>query len=378
MSDLPLEIEQAIKPIRKQIDEIDTELVELLNRRAECAQAVGRIKSSAKAPVFRPEREGDVIRNVVSRSRGPISEESLSAIFREIMSSCRALERITSVAFLGPRGTFSEMAMERQFGSSVNGIACDLIEEVFRAVEAGTAQFGIVPIENSTEGSVNRTMDCLLRTSLSIIGELSIPVHHNLLTLHGSMDGIKKIYSHPQSLGQCVGWLNAHAAGIERIPVSSNGEAARLAALDPAAAAIAGERAAAAFCLRVTEAHIQDDPSNRTRFVVLAPQETLPSKAPGKDKTSLIISMHNKAGAVYHALEPLNRHGVSMTRFESRPARNGAWDYYFYLDLEGHAKTPEIANALVDLQSRCAFFKNLGSYPAETQYNEVNMRGTQL
>ncbi len=366
MSELPLEIEREISPIRAEIDRIDTELLKLLNERAKCARQVGVIKSRSASPVFRPERESDVIRNVVSKSQGPLSNSSLEAIFREIMSSCRALERVTSVAYLGPKGTFSEMAMQKQFGSTVNGIPCDQIEEVFRAVEAGTAQFGIVPIENSTEGSVSRTMDSLLRTNLTIIGEVSVPVHHNLLTQTGTLDGVTRVYSHPQSLGQCVGWLNSHLGDLPRYPATSNGEAARMAAQDKTIAAIAGERAASAYCLQIAAAHIQDDASNKTRFVVLSGQSTLPSKAPGKDKTSLIISVPNVAGAMYHALRALEQHEVSMTRFESRPAKNGTWSYYFYIDIEGHCKDPKIAAALADFQKGCRFYKNLGSYPFES------------
>ncbi len=378
MSKLPDDVEKQVAPIRAEIDRVDRELVRLLNERAKYARAVGVIKSQTTSPVFRPERESDVIRNVVAKSEGPLDGDSLTAIFQEIMSACRALERTTSVAYLGPKGTFSEIAMEKKFGSSVNGIPCDQIEEVFRAVEAGTAQFGIVPLENSTEGSVNRTMDSLLRTNLTIIGEVSVPVHHNLLTQSGTMDGIEKIYSHPQSLGQCVGWLNSHASKIPRVPVASNGEAARRAAQDPKAAAIAGEKAAGAYCLQIAAAHIQDDPSNKTRFVVLANQETFPSSPPGKDKTSLIISVPNKAGAIYHALKPLDDHGVSMSKFESRPARNGTWVYYFYIDIEGHAKDPKITRALDDLRNVCGFFKNLGSYPAEDDYAPIFNEGAQL
>ena len=378
MDKSPESIEQAIKPLRAQIDSIDTQIVQLLNQRAQCAREVGMIKSRGNAPVFRPERENNVIRNAIAKSSGPIAPESLKHIFREIMSACRALENVTTVAFLGPKGTFSEMAMEKQFGTSVNGLACDRIDEIFRAVEAGTAEFGILPMENSTEGSVNRTLDCLLRTNLTIIGECSIPIHHNVLTQSGTLEGITKIYSHPQSLGQCVGWLNAHAPHLERLTASSNGEAARLAASDPTVAAIAGERAGDLYHLRVAHAHIQDDASNRTRFVVLSRQGTQPSSLREQDKTSLIISMPNRAGALYHALEPLDRHGVSMTRFESRPARNGAWEYYFYLDLEGHSATPEIAVALKDLQEGCAFFKNLGSYPAEVRCGSDERKGAKL
>ncbi len=378
MSELPLEIEKKIAPLRAEIDRIDTELVKLLNQRAQCARDVGVIKSQSETPIFRPEREGDVIRNVVSKSKGPLEDEGMAGIFREIMSACRALERNISVAYLGPKGTFSEMAVEKQFGSSVNGIACDQIEEVFRAVEAGTAHFGIVPMENSTEGSVNRTMDCLLRTSLTIIGEVSVAVHHNLLTQTGTLEGIEKIYSHPQSLGQCVGWLNSHMPKVARLPASSNGEAARRAAQDKTVAAIAGEKAAGAYCLQIAAAHIQDEASNRTRFVILSRQGTLPSNPPGKDKTSLIVSVPNKAGAIYHALKPLDDHSVSMTKFESRPAKNGTWAYYFYIDIEGHAKTPKISKALDDLKALCGFFKILGSYPVEDDYGHHNDEGALL
>lgn len=368
MSDLPESVENELKPLRAEIDSIDKQLVELLNKRAQCARKVGEVKGRVNAPVFRPERENVVIRNAAANNRGPLPSEALGRIFREIMSACRSLEEKISVAYLGPKGTYSEMAMEKQFGSSVNGIACDRIDEIFRAVEAGTAQFGIVPMENSTEGSVNRTLDCLLRTDLTIIGECSIPIHHNLLTKSGTLDGITRVYSHPQSLGQCVGWLNAHVPALDRLTASSNGEAARIASEDEHVAAIASERAGVAYGLKVVQSHIQDDACNRTRFVVLSRHSTLPSKAPGKDKTSLIISMPNRAGSLYHCLAPLSAHKVSMTRFESRPARNGAWEYYFYLDIEGHAKTPEIQAALDDLKNACAFYKYLGSYPFELTF----------
>ena len=370
--------DKEIQPLREEINQIDAQIVELLDKTANTARKIGEIKGKTDSPVYRPERENEVILMAVNHSDGTLKPEGISSIFKEIMSACRSLEKKTTVAFLGPRGTFSEMAMFKQFGRSIQGIACEQIEEVFRAVEAGTSQFGIVPMENSTEGSVNRTLDALLRTSLSIISEVSVPVHHNLLTKSGTLEGITRIYSHPQSLGQCVGWLNSNVPDLPRMSASSNGEAAKKASEDPTIAAIAGETAAEAFGLKPVFEHIQDDAGNRTRFVVLAKQGTEPSKAPVKDKTSLIISVPHKAGAIYHALKPLDYHNVSMTKFESRPARSGTWEYYFYIDIEGHCKSPDIIRALDDLKDECAFFKNLGSYPVEQDFGPKHNTGAKL
>jgi chorismate mutase/prephenate dehydratase len=358
-------LEQRLKPLRDTIDAIDARLVQLLNERARTAAEVGRIKHEVGAPVFRPEREAEVLRKVAAKSAGPLGEAALSNVFREVMSACRALERPLTIAFLGPVGTFSETAMQRQFGASVNGLPCSTLDEVFRATEAGGADFGIVPIENSSEGAVSRTLDLLHATPLRVLGEVSVPVHHYLLTRSGSMDGVARICAHSQALAQCTGWLNQHWPAVERQAVASNAEAARMASEDPALAAIAGERAAQRYGLHVVAAHIQDDPNNRTRFAVLGDQATQPSAPPGRDKTSLILSVPNRAGAVFDMLKPLAAHGVSMTRFESRPARVGTWEYYFYVDLEGHADDPKVAAALTELQRECAFYKCLGSYPAE-------------
>lgn len=362
---MPDAIELRLKPLRDAIDRVDAQLVELLNERARLAAEVGRVKGEVDAPVLRTEREAEVLRKVTGLSRGPLTAEPLSNVFREIMSACRALERPLTVAFLGPTGTFSEAAMHRQFGTSVTGLPCATLDEVFRATEAGSAEVGIVPLENSTEGAVSRTLDLLLATPLKLMAELSLTVDHNLLTHSGTMDGIQCIGAHAQALAQCAGWLAQHYPAIERRPVASNAEAARLAAEDPAFAAIAGERAAHNYQLSAVATHIQDDPNNRTRFAVLGRQATRPSVPPGRDKTSLILSVPNKAGAVFHMLEPLARHGVSMLRFESRPARVGTWEYYFYVDIEGHLSDPTVATALGELQRACAFYKCLGSYPAE-------------
>jgi chorismate mutase/prephenate dehydratase len=349
-----------LTPLRMRIDAIDKQILELLNQRAGVAQEVGHIKAETNAPVFRPEREMQVLRNVAERNPGPLVGGDVQTIFREIMSACRALEKRVTVAYLGPVGTFSEQAVYQQFGHAVEGMPCASIDEVFRAAEAGTADFGVVPVENSTEGAINRTLDLLLQTPLTISGEVSLPVHHSLMTASGAMAGITRICAHPQALAQCQAWLNQHHPAIERQPVSSNGEAARMAAEDSSVAAIAGEIAGEKHGLQVVSAHIQDDPHNRTRFAVVGRLRTAPS---GHDHTSLVLSVANKAGAVYNLLAPLARHGVSMTRFESRPARMGTWEYYFYVDVEGHSDDERMARALVELKENAAFFKVLGSYP---------------
>ncbi|WP_288637487.1 prephenate dehydratase [uncultured Oxalobacter sp.] len=353
-------MEKLLKPLRDQIDAIDVQLLDLLNRRARVAQEVGHVKNKVDAPVFRPEREAQVLRGIADRNPGPLGNNELQTIFREIMSACRSLEKKVIVAYLGPEGTFSEQAVYQHFGKSINAIPCASIDEVFRAAEAGTADFGVVPIENSTEGAISRTLDLLMQTPLTISSEVSIPIHHNLMTLSGNMDGVRSICAHSQALAQCQGWLNQHYPNIMRQAVASNAEAARLASEDPAVAAIAGEIASQHYGLQVVSAHIQDEPQNRTRFAVIGRKETEPS---GKDQTSLVLSVQNKAGAVYKMLAPLEKFGVSMTRFESRPAKTGAWEYYFFVDIEGHVKEEKIRLALAELKDSVAYFKVLGSYP---------------
>ena len=264
------------------------------------------------------------------------------------------------MGFLGPEGTFTQQAVYKQFGHSVRALPLTSIEEVFHEVESGTADFGVVPVENSTEGTVNRTLDLLMQTTLTISGEVALPVQHSLMTRSGSMEGITRICAHSQALAQCQAWLNQHYPQIERQALASNGEAARVASADPTVAAIASEAAAKRYVLALVHAHIQDDPHNRTRFFVIG---SLKPGASGRDQTSLVLSVPNKAGAVYELLAPLAKHGVSMTRFESRPARTGRWEYYFFVDIEGHAQDVKVAQALAELQSQAAFFTVLGSYP---------------
>ncbi|MEA5097159.1 MAG: prephenate dehydratase [Burkholderiaceae bacterium] len=353
-------MDKELLPLRDQIDAIDAQLLDLLSRRARIAQQVGHVKAKTNAPVFRPEREAQVLQSVAERNAGPLADADVQAIFREIMSACRALERRVTVAYLGPAGTYSEQAVYQHFGSAIEALPCASIDEVFRAAEAGTADFGVVPIENSTEGAINRTLDLLLQTPLTISGELSIPVHHCLMTKSGTMDGIRSICAHAQALAQCQVWLTQHYPTIERHAVASNSEAARMAADDSSVAAVASEMAGEKYHLQVVNAHIQDDPRNRTRFAVIGRFQTVPS---GNDQTSLVLSVKNQAGAVYLMLEPLAKYGVSMTRFESRPARTGSWEYNFFIDVEGHAQDEKVARALAELKDRAAFFKLLGAYP---------------
>ncbi|MDN4036708.1 prephenate dehydratase [Massilia sp. YIM B02443] len=349
-----------LKPLRERIDAIDAQILQLLSERGKVAQDVGHVKAETNAPVFRPEREAQVLRGVAERNPGPLMDRDVQTIFREIMSSCRALEKRVTVAYLGPSGTFSEQAVFQQFGSAIETLPCVSIDEVFRATEAGTADFGVVPVENSSEGAINRTLDLLLATTTIISGEVSIPVHHSLMSKTGSMDGVSVVCAHSQALAQCQVWLNQHYPQLERRAVASNAEAAVLASADPSVAAIASEMAGEQYQLGVVQAHIQDDPHNRTRFVIIGQLQTGPS---GKDRTGIVLAVPNKAGAVYNLLAPLAKHGVSMTRFESRPARIGTWEYYFYVDIEGHVHDAAVARALDELKDNAAFFKVLGSYP---------------
>jgi chorismate mutase/prephenate dehydratase len=355
---------QDLSGLRVEIDAVDRELLKLLNRRAALANEVGEIKRQEGSPVFRPEREAQVINGLQAANPGPLKSSNVATIWREIMSACRALESPQRVAYLGPAGTFSEQAAVQFFGSSIEHVPCVTFDEVFHAATAGTADFGVVPVENSSEGVVTRSLDLLLNSPLHIIGEVSMLVRHHLLRLSRSIEAIEVVLAHPQALAQCQSWLGKHLPDVERRAVSSNAEGARLAAGNPAWAGIGSERAGSEFGLHIAAHAIQDDAFNRTRFaVVCLPQVLDAPQASGRDCVSLVVSVPNKPGAVHDILVPLKRHGVSMTRFESRPARSGQWEYYFYIDVEGHPSQPHVAAALKDLQSLCAFYKMLGTYP---------------
>ncbi|MBA4342475.1 MAG: chorismate mutase [Methylibium sp.] len=357
----------ALLALRDQIDSVDRELLNLLNRRATLAGEVGELKKKEGSVVFRPEREAQVIDGLKARNPGPLKNDSVAPIWREIMSACRALETPTRVAYLGPAGTFSELAALGFFGSSIVRVPCASIDEVFRVTTTGAADFGVVPVENSTEGVVARSLDLFLTTPLFIIGETSLFVRHNLLRRENSLDDVQAVCAHPQALAQCHGWLSTHLPHAERRPVASNAEGARLASLDKRLAGIASERAGSEYGLHVVAPAIQDDAHNRTRFAIVTHPDRHPApKASGHDCTSLVVSVSNKPGAVHDMLVPLKVHGVSMTRFESRPARSGQWEYYFYIDLQGHPDEPHVAQAMRELRAACAFFKVLGTYPLDS------------
>jgi chorismate mutase/prephenate dehydratase len=362
----PASINPGLLALRDKIDALDRELLALLNRRMGLALEVGELKKAEGSVVFRPEREAQVIDGLKVVNPGPLPSECVAPIWREIMSASRALETPTRVAYLGPAGTFSEEAALGYFGSSILRVPCANFDEVFHVTATGAADFGVVPVENSSEGVVTRSLDLFLHTPLFIIGETSLFVRHNLLRKLDSLDGITAVLAHPQALAQCNSWLSAHVPQAERRPVSSNAEGARLAALDPNLAAIASTRAGGEFGLHVVSPAIQDDAHNRTRFAIVTHPQRHPAPKPsGHDCTSLVVSVTNRPGAVHDMLVPLKTHGVSMTRFESRPARSGQWEYYFYIDVEGHPEEPQVGTALKELRNVCAFFKVLGTYPID-------------
>jgi chorismate mutase/prephenate dehydratase len=346
---------------REAIDRLDREVLARLNERARHAQAIGALKAGAGGAAWRPEREAQVLGRLAAENSGPLTADHVTAVFRQVMSACLALEQKLRVAYLGPAGTFSHAAVSKQFGAFVEAVPLATIDEVFRAAEAGRTDYAVVPVENSTEGAVGRTLDLMCTTELSICAEIKLRIQQNLLSNAGSLAFVTRVYSHAQSLAQCVQWLARNLPTASRVSVASNAEAARLAAAEPGTAAIAGENAAAIYGLAVLCPHIEDEPNNTTRFWVLGRQQV---PASGRDETSLVMSAPNRPGAVHQLLEPLARHGVSMTRFESRPARTGLWEYLFFVDLAGHRSDPPVAAALAELALRAPFLKLLGSYPA--------------
>ncbi len=347
-----------LQRLRAEIDRLDEEVLQRLSRRAEIAHEIGRVKGGTV--VYRPEREAQVLRRITALNQGPLSEGTVWRIFREIMSACLALEQPLRIAYFGPEGTFTESAAKKHFGSAPNFTAMPTIDEVFRAVEAGHADYGVVPVENSTEGAVGRTLDLLLQMPIRICGEVMLRIHQHLLSKAEKLEDVKRLYSHSQSLAQCHEWLNRNLPALARVPVASNAEAARMAAEDTESCAIAGEAAAGRYGLNRLAQDIEDDPNNTTRFLVIGMHDAGPS---GRDKTSLVCSAQNKAGAVYGLLEPLARHGVSMSKFESRPSRTGLWEYVFYVDVDGHQSEERVVRAFAELRERAAFVKVLGSYP---------------
>lgn len=350
--------------VRARIDEIDAEIQKLITQRAELAQEVAKAKR-AEDPnphFYRPERETEVLTKAKQRNQGKLSDASVVTIFREIMSACLALQKPLNIACLGPEGTYSQAAVLKHFGHAVQATLLPTIENVFTHVEAETCDYGMVPVENSTEGGVNQTLECLIKTPLQICGEVDLAIHHNLLSQTTDLKEIKRVYSHQQSLGQCRGWLDGHLPHVQRIAVTSNAEAARRAAEEMDSAAIAGQMNADIYNLRIVSANIEDNPYNTTRFLVIGKQKVQPT---GKDKTSLIIcATHaDQPGTLFRVLKPFADNDINMTRIESHPSRQGVWHYVFFIDIEGHAKNPTLAKVLEELAAHTSFIKLLGSYP---------------
>ncbi|MBI1396091.1 MAG: prephenate dehydratase [Betaproteobacteria bacterium] len=352
-------MDDRILRLRDRIDAIDAEILALVSERAQCANDIGHLKGGGV--VYRPEREAQVLRRLTDLNRGPLPASAVQHLFVEIISACRALESTMRVAFLGPRGTYSEEATLKQFGAGTELEACASIPEVFHRVESSFAGYGVVPVENSTEGGIGVTLDLLFATNLRICGEVLLPIHHCLLTNAETAQDVSAVYGHAQALAQCNAWLSRHLPGVERIAVASNGEAARRAGSEAAAAAIASRAAGELYGVRVHASNIEDEPSNTTRFLVIGDQEVAPS---GRDKTSIVMSAPNRPGGLHELLGPIAQHQVSLSRLESRPSRTGLWEYVFYLDVEGHEQDERVAQAIAELKRQTAFLKILGSYPA--------------
>lgn len=353
----------AIRGLRDKIDRIDEQIQTLINERASIAQEVAITKKNHENdPIFyRPEREAQVLNAVMARNTGPLSGEKMAKLFREIMSVCLELEAPQKVAYLGPVGTFTHAAALKHFGKAITTVPMATITDVFREVEAGSASYGVVPVENSSEGVVNHTLDAFLNSGLKIIGEVELPIHHNFLVAqHTKVDSLSRIYAHQQSLAQCRHWLDVNFPNVERVAVSSNGEAARRLQNEWHSAAIAGDVAVAEYGLHKLHENIEDNPSNTTRFLIIGKEDIAPS---GQDKTSIVVSSPDRAGALIEILEPLKRHGVSMTSIETRPERPNKWAYVFFIDMNGHINDDNVNNAIEDIRPLVKELRILGSYP---------------
>lgn len=357
---------EKLSALRIKIDAIDEDIGRLISARAECAQEVADVKKAnlpADADIlfYRPEREAQVLRKAMERNNGPLSNEEMARLFREIMSACLALENPIKVAYLGPEGTFTQQAALKHFGHSAVAMPFSAIDEVFREVEAGAVNYGVVPVENSTEGVVNHTLDNFMGSNLKICGEVELRIHHNLMVSDvTNTNSISRIYSHSQSLAQCRKWLDAHYPKAERIAVNSNAEAAKRLKGEWNAAAIAGSMAAELYGLKMIAEKIEDQPDNSTRFLIIGKQAVPQS---GVDKTSIVVAMRNEPGALHKLLEPFHRNNIDLTRVETRPSRTGAWTYVFFIDFVGHVDEPLISDVMKEVASRCADLKLLGSYP---------------
>jgi chorismate mutase/prephenate dehydratase len=349
-----------LKELREEIDRLDDEILSILNRRAQAVMEVGKIKSEQNMRFYVPEREVEILRRLSAANQGPFPNDALKAIYREIISASLSLEKRLSVAFLGPKATFTHLACLKHFGESADYVPQINVSEVFDAVERGVADFGVVPIENSSEGIVSNTLDMFVDHNLLICGEILVEVAHDLLSVTGETEHVKKVYSHPHAIAQCRGWLERNMRAVPVFDVESTARAAELAADDPSAAAIAGEAAAKIYGLKSIRKRIQDNTNNFTRFIIIgkiAPQRT------GNDKTSILFAARDEVGALHLMLEPFAKHKVNLTKIESRPVKTKAWEYLFFLDMEGHISFDPVAKAVDELRMRAQYLKILGSYP---------------
>ncbi len=348
-----------LSALRKKIDGLDARIIGLLNDRAAITLSIGQEKIKNKKPIYAPDREQDVLKRIRKLNSGPIKNEAAEAIYREIMSASLALEKPLRIAYMGPEATFSHLASLKKFGSSVGHVACDNVAEVFSKVENGDCDYGVVPIENSIEGVVTHTMDLLVDSDLKICSQVLLDVTHHLMS-KGVLSRIKEIYSHPQVLGQCRQWLMKNLPKAHLIPVVSTTKAAQLVAAKKNAACIASQIAASLYGLTILKKNIQDSAHNITRFLVISTMDVPPT---GHDRTSLVFSIKDKVGALHAMLTPFMKHQINLTKIESRPSKKKAWDYYFFVDCEGHQNDPPVARALAQLEGMCKFLKILGSYP---------------
>ncbi len=351
-----------LQQVRDRIDALDEQIQSLISERARIAVQVAQIKAEAgsQGDFYRPDREAEVLRRIIARNEGPLSNETIARLVREIMSACLALESPLTVAYLGPEGTYTQAAVYKHFGHAVAAKPLAAIDEIFREVEAGNAEYGVVPVENSTEGVVSHTLDLFASSPLKISGEVTLPVHHHLLSNVQDLSAVKRVVAHSQSLAQCRKWLDSNLPNAVRVSVSSNGEAARIVRNEKDSAAIAGRAASELYELGILAKNIEDDPNNTTRFLIIGRQAVPPT---GSDMTSLLLSVHNKPGALYSLLAPFAESGVNLCRIESRPSRRGTWDYNFFIDLVGHEKDTKVSAVLEKIRGDAAFFKVLGSYP---------------
>lgn len=354
--------EDALKAARSRIDALDVQLQQLINERADIARGIATIKvqNGDSGDFYRPGREAEVLRAVAQRNSGPLADETIARLMREIMSACLALESPLRVAYLGPEGTYTQAAVYKHFGHAVGSMALTAIDEIFREVEAGNADYGVVPVENSTEGVVSHTLDQLVGSPLSICGEVSLAVHHHLLSNAPDMSAIKRVVAHAQSLAQCRSWLDTNLPNVMREAVASNGEAARMVQAESESAAIAARAASDLYGVPVLASNIEDEPNNTTRFLVLGHQQVSPT---GHDMTSIMVSIRNQPGMLHRLLAPAADAGVDLSRIESRPSRRAAWDYNFFIDLEGHIQEQRVRQVIDNIEGQAAYLKILGSYP---------------